>query len=76
MIYKERSKLNMSNVICCGLAMMEPMPCGEFKWSDMELDKIMDTEDDSDHGYLVEVNIDYPSHLHDLHNDLPFLPVN
>lgn len=52
------------------------MPCGEFEWTDVPLDVILGTEDDSDYGYLLEVDVDYPQHLHDLHNDLPFLPVN
>ena len=28
----------------------------------------------SDLGYLLEVDIHYPKHLHKLHSDLPFLP--
>ena len=28
----------------------------------------------SDEGYLLEVDIQYPEKLHELHNDLPFLP--
>ncbi|XP_050440025.1 uncharacterized protein LOC126845412 [Adelges cooleyi] len=59
-----------------GFAMMQPMPCGEFECTDVPLDVILSTEDDSDYGYLLEVDVDYPQRLHDLHNDLPFLPVN
>ena len=29
---------------------------------------------ESDKGYIYEVNVEYPKHLHDLHSDLPFLP--
>ena len=28
---------------------------------------------DSDKGYILEVDIDYPSKLHKLHSDMPFL---
>ena len=28
----------------------------------------------SDKGYMHEVDVDYPSKLHKLHSDMPFLP--
>ena len=28
----------------------------------------------SDKGYIFEVDVDYPSKLHKLHSDMPFLP--
>ena len=33
-------------------------------------------DEDSDKGYLLEVDVEYPKHLHDFHSDLdlPFLP--
>jgi hypothetical protein len=27
--------------------------------------------DDAEEGLILEVNLDYPSHLHDLHNEYP-----
>ena len=27
-----------------------------------------------DKGYILEVDVDYPSKLHRLHSDMPFLP--
>ena len=30
--------------------------------------------EDSDKGYTLEVDVEYPKNLHDLHNDFPFLP--
>ena len=27
-----------------------------------------------DKGYILDVDVEYPSDLHDLHSDLPFLP--
>ena len=49
-----------------------------FKWkanmsiSDEEF--IRNYDEDGDKGYILEVTIDYPKDLHDLHSDLPFLP--
>ena len=30
--------------------------------------------EDSNEGYILEVDVEYPKDLHDLHSDLPFLP--
>ena len=31
-------------------------------------------DEDSDIGYYLEVDVEYPKNLHKLHSDLPFLP--
>ena len=31
-------------------------------------------KDESDEGYFLEVDVQYPKNLHNLRNDLPFLP--
>ena len=28
---------------------------------------------EKDYGYLLEVDVEYPRKLHDLHNDIPFM---
>ena len=30
--------------------------------------------ENSDKGYFLEVNVEYPKSLHKLHSDLPFVP--
>ena len=30
--------------------------------------------EESDEGYFLEVDVQYPEKLHELHDDLPFLP--
>ena len=37
-------------------------------------DFIKDYDEDSDKGYILEVDVEYPKNIHDLHSDLPFLP--
>ena len=35
---------------------------------------IKNYDEDSDRGYILEVDVKYPENLHGLHEDLPFLP--
>ncbi|KAL4126927.1 hypothetical protein QTP88_011125 [Uroleucon formosanum] len=59
-----------------GWAMSQHMPYGGFKWVDPTLDGLNDLDDTSPIGRIYEVDVTYPQHLHDDHNDLPFLPQN
>ena len=57
-----------------GAAMMKPMPYGGFRWlSRAEIDAIdwQAQQMDQEIGYTVEVDLDYPTALHDSHNDYP-----
>ena len=61
-----------------GFAMSESLPVGGFKWmkdlSKIDEDFIKNYDENSDKGYMLEVNVEYPKNLHHLHSDLPFLP--
>ncbi len=62
-----------------GWAMSQRLPYGGFKWLNTEeISKIEinNVELDSHKGYILEVDLEYPSKLHDAHNDLPFCVEN
>ena len=58
-----------------GWAMSEYLPYGGFKWL-KNIDKfdIMSISDKSPIGYFLEVDLEYPEELHELHNDFPLAP--
>lgn len=61
-------------------SMMQHLPIGGYKWCD-DCDKfspenIQAIADDSSVGYILEVDLQYPQTLHDLHKDYPFCPEN
>ena len=60
-----------------GWAMSQKLAVNSFKWA-KHLSKFKDIfiksyDENSDKGYFLEVDIDYPKKLFDLHKDLPFL---
>ena len=62
-----------------GYAMIKKIPIDSFKQID-DLEKftsefIKNYDEDSDTGYLLEVDIEYPKKLHEAHRDLPFLSI-
>ena len=56
-----------------GWAMSQPMPTGGFQWVNYT-DQILETPADADHGFILEVDLDYPTSLHRQHNDYPLAP--
>ena len=56
-------------------AMMQPLPVDGFEWLSKsalkDWEKIVDSEDV---GCTLEVDLEYPNHLHDFHNDFPLAP--
>ncbi|GFU05364.1 uncharacterized protein TNCV_1052421 [Trichonephila clavipes] len=50
-----------------------PLPTHGFEWITQPID-FMEIPDESDIGYILEVDMDYPQNLHNLHNDYPLAP--
>ncbi|KAB0792615.1 hypothetical protein PPYR_11269 [Photinus pyralis] len=62
-----------------GNSMREYLPVDGFSWltrADIEKFNVHDISDESDVGYILEVDLHYPLELHSTHNDLPFCPEN
>ena len=62
-----------------GAAMAEKLPINGFKWiNDISgiNKKFVESynKKNSDKGYILEVDVNYPSKLHKLHSDMSFLP--
>ena len=67
--------LDASNLY--GWAMSQYLPTGNFKWmSNKEINKIdLGTyKADGKKGLILEVDLEYPQELHDMHNDYPVCP--
>ena len=61
-----------------GWEMSQKLPVNKFEWiedtSKFNKDFIKNYNEESDEGYFLEVDVQYPEKLHELRNDLPFLP--
>ena len=61
-----------------GWAMSQKLPVSDFRWnknsSKFTKEFIKNCDEDSNKGYILEVDAKYPKNLHGLHEDLPFLP--
>ena len=61
-----------------GREMSQKLPVKGFTWennvSKFDENFIKNYDEDSDKGYILQVDVEYPKNLHDLHSDLPFLP--
>ena len=68
-----------------GHCLMQPLPVGDFRWlQDKEIDRVNSMllsgynnykqyfNLQQDKSIILEVDLDYPTHLHDLHNQMPF----
>ena len=61
-----------------GKAMTEKLPVRGFRWMDdisnIDEDFVKVYNKNDNKGYILEVDVDYPNKLQNLHSDLPFLP--
>ena len=60
-----------------GWAMSQYLPTGGFRWmTEKQIDKIdlVKYKEDSEKGLILEVDLEYPKELHNLHNDYPLGP--
>ena len=54
-----------------GWAMSQYLPTGGFKWLTEEEVDLSKFDDESEKGLILEVDLEYPEELHNLHNDYP-----
>ena len=54
-------------------AMSQMLPLKDFKWASSEID-ILNITEDSELGYILKVDLEYPKELHDKHNLYPLAP--
>ena len=67
--------LDMNNLY--GYAMSQYLPYADFRWVkniDKIKQKLVNIKSNSSNGYTLEVDVEYPQELHDIHNDYPLAP--
>ena len=67
--------LDMCNLHGC--AMRQYWPINDFKWVkniDKIEQKLMNIRNNTSTGYVLEVDLEYPQELNDIHNDYPLAP--
>ena len=57
-----------------GLSMIQKLPCRNLKWDDKITEDDIINYNNGRTGYILEVDLEYPKELHDLHNDYPLAP--
>ena len=68
--------LDENNLYDC--SMSQYLPYSGFRWSKQkEIDgfDVTSFSENSLHGYIPDVDLEYPDKLHGLHNDFPLVPV-
>lgn len=59
-----------------GLAMSRYLPFKNFRWcrTSFSANDVLNYDETSDTGYILDVDLEYPPELHDLHSDYPLAP--
>ena len=57
-----------------GWAMSQSLPTKDFKWINSEDFILENYKNNTKKGAILEVDLEYPEELHDLHNDYPLAP--
>ena len=57
-----------------GLSMIQKLPYRNLKWDDKITEDDIINYNNGRSGYILEVDLEYPKELHDLHNDYPLAP--
>ena len=57
-----------------GVMQKFPLPLREFEIVDVELSTILKTANDSEIGFVLDVDFDHPDALHNMHKDFPLAP--
>ena len=58
-----------------GWSMSEYLPYGKFEWlENVDEFDVNSINEKSEIGYFLEVDLEYPNELHELHNDYPLAP--
>ena len=57
-----------------GLSMIQKLPYRNLKWDDKITEDDIINYDNGRTGFILEVDLEYPKELHDLHNDYPLAP--
>ena len=57
-----------------GLSMIQKLPYRNLKWDDKITEQDIINYKNGSTGYILEVDLEYPKELHDLHNDYPLAP--
>ncbi|XP_046735002.1 uncharacterized protein LOC124404714 [Diprion similis] len=56
-------------------AMSFALPYSSFEWvSDFRQCDVLTISDDAEFGYILEIDLEYPAELHEMHKDLPLCP--
>jgi len=62
-----------------GWAMSQPLPTGFMRWlgeEEIQRFNLQEISSDGQMGYMLEVDLEYPEHLHDRHNSYPLAPTH